>query len=272
MPDTIQNGKENAGYIEKTLFENRMSKELQSEYNLPDYLPDVNRILSINPRICGIGKYINGNNAEYDALICIDALYSTSGGMLKNASFTAEMSGSVPVDASASSGDAYVSIVNDSVSSRLITPRRISCRIRYTVSVSVTGNESTVPVVTGKLTPSETERLQYKNTVVKNCFERVISDSPVSVSEDIELEKTYPPIDEITSVTLRPMISRTEARDGGASYSGSVNAYILYKAKTDSETPVYIPLIRNIPIEGDIPDGETVSSAQIFPEIRVSDL
>ena len=40
-------------------FENTVIKEVNADCTLPDYLPDVSRILRADARVCRAGKYIN---------------------------------------------------------------------------------------------------------------------------------------------------------------------------------------------------------------------
>ncbi|MGN1096136.1 MAG: hypothetical protein ACI4QR_07075, partial [Eubacteriales bacterium] len=63
--------------------EKKDTKEITTEYTLPDYLPDVNRLLRVVARIEEPGKYINGDMIEYDGLICYNVIYATSDGKIK---------------------------------------------------------------------------------------------------------------------------------------------------------------------------------------------
>ena len=104
-------------------FEDTVIKEVSAEYNLPDYLPDVSRILRADAGVCRAGKYINGSSLEYDGSVTFSVIYSTADGIIKAADFSSDYSGSVTIGDF--SGDCSVDADTelDSVTVRLKYPR-----------------------------------------------------------------------------------------------------------------------------------------------------
>ena len=47
-------------------YEGSAKEEVNAEYNLPDYLPDVNRLLKVSAVVTDHGSYLSGETAEYD--------------------------------------------------------------------------------------------------------------------------------------------------------------------------------------------------------------
>lgn len=233
-------------------FEDHSVKEVNAEYNLPDYLPDINRILRTDVRICRAGKYINGSSLEYDGTLGFCVVYSTGDGVIKSAVFDADYSGSMPV--SDLSGDCAVDADTtlDSVNSRLQNPRKLTVRVKVRVTVCVMCAECTVPGISGKLTAGEENNIQYKNEVLDCCFRVSAADSDIAVSEDVEVLPPLPQVGELVSVSLDPYLYDVKGGGGVISYKGNVLANILYSALSDDDTSrEYHSFIRKIPVSGE---------------------
>ena len=57
------------------LCERTVTTELSNDYTLPDYQPEIRRILKVIPSILPPAKYIGGNNAEFNGTIDYNMLY-----------------------------------------------------------------------------------------------------------------------------------------------------------------------------------------------------
>ena len=67
-------------------------KEVSAEYTLPDYLPDVNRLLRTSARVEKNEKYCSQDMIEYEGRLCFSVIYATSDGKIKNAEFDTDYS------------------------------------------------------------------------------------------------------------------------------------------------------------------------------------
>lgn len=235
-------------------FEDSVIKEVNAEYNLPDYLPDVSRLLRTDVRICRAGKYINGNTLEYDGTLCFSVIYSTADGIIKSAEFESDYSGSMPLGDFSGDCDVGADTTMESVSCRPQNPRKLTARAKVKVTASIMCAECTSPTITGKLTASEENDIQYKNEMLDCCFRTSASDTDVSVSEDIGITPPLPEIGEIVSVVLDPYLAEIRAGEGSISYKGALTTCIFYRAANASETafPKYVSVSRRIPISGEM--------------------
>ena len=64
-------------------FEGISHDEISAEYNLPDYLPDINRLLKVSAKIFESAHYLSGDAVEYDGKLKCQLLYATGDGSLK---------------------------------------------------------------------------------------------------------------------------------------------------------------------------------------------
>lgn len=241
-------------------FEDTAIKEVSAEYNLPDYLPDVSRILRTDARVCRAGKYINGSSLEYDGTVTFSVIYSTADGIIKTAEFSSDYGGSMPIGDF--SGDCSVDADTelDSVNVRLQSPRRLTAKAKIAVTVTISCLNCAAPSVTGRT--GSGDDIMCKTESIDCCFGIEAQDADVSVSEDISVAAPLPAIDEVVSVYLDPYLSEMKAGEGVINYKGNVVANIIYSAAGDdpSAPKTYVSLIRRIPVSGDaIAEGVTES-------------
>ena len=84
----MQNGNKDKNFCVMTkVFNGCSEKENTEKYDLPDYLPDVNKLLRVDARLVGMNRYVNGDTLEYDGSILYSILYATAQGEMRCASF-----------------------------------------------------------------------------------------------------------------------------------------------------------------------------------------
>ena len=89
----MQNSENDMGHsvLIKT-FEGAGTKEVSTEYNLPDYLPDINRLLKVSAKIGESSKYLSADMLEYDGKLKFYIVYATSDGNIRSAEFSTDFS------------------------------------------------------------------------------------------------------------------------------------------------------------------------------------
>lgn len=243
-------------------FEDFSTKEVAAEYNLPDYLPDISRILYTGAHICRAGKYINGTALEYDGSIVFTVVYCTADGIMKNVEIPSDYSGSMPV--ADYSGDCSVNAETtlEGVSARLQNPRKLTVKAKVRVSVDIYSAECTSPAITGKLTEEELGNIQYKNEMIDCACRLAAADAENRVSDDIEIPTGLPQIGELVSVSFFPCMHELKAENGFVSYKGTVLAKVLYSAmpEKESDTVKYFCHTKKIPVSGEVPAEEVTEN------------
>ncbi len=260
-------------------YEGAAKEEVSAEYNLPDYLPDVNRLLKISAKIADHGSYLSGDNAEYDGKLCFSILYAASDGSLKEAEFETDYSGSMPVMGLAPDCDFQVSAEPQNVSCRLQNPRKLIAKAKIALAVGVSAPVSTAPVLSGRLTAEEEGAMQYRTRSVSSVCVSSAEEIGTAISEDLELEASMPSIAEIVSVELSPLVTDMKTTEKSLSYKGEIAANILYLAKTEEAedadapaAPVYIHYIGKIPISGELAAERASERCVPVAEVKVEGL
>lgn len=239
-----------------------VTKEVVCELSLPDYLPDVSRLLRTSADIGAENSYVSGQSLEYDGEVNCAVIYATSDGRIKSVPLTGEFDGALPLPETDGDFDARLDLKIDSVNCRLQNPRRLSVRTKLSVGADVYASECVSPSVSGKLTAEEEAHLQRRTHDGESFCRVYAKDENVPVSEDIEIDAGYPPIGEIVSLSLTPYIYEVRAESGKLSYRGDVSAELIYlAAATNGDAPAkYVALRNKIPISGSV-DADGVNDA-----------
>lgn len=135
--------------------------ELSSDFTLPDYLPEIRKMLKISSRISPLSRYIGGNNAEFSGRIDYELLYCDSDGRLNSAlvgnDFSFDVTLDIPPEIDINAGiEALAETETDMLHCRVLAPRKINIKCRLQSNVRAYGNTVTDAEVTSS---GNTERL-----------------------------------------------------------------------------------------------------------------
>ncbi len=259
----MQNGNKDEKFcIMMKVFDGCSEKENTEKYDLPDYLPDVNKLLRVDAKLCGISRYVNGDTLEYDGSLLYHVLYATAQGEICNASFESPISGSMPVSGYEGGYLLDFDATAENVTCRLQGPRKLTAKAKIKLCAAIYCEKCTEPAFAGKLSSEERSNMQYLYESIEGEMQESFEVRGNSVSEDIEIPSGMPSVSEIISVDTDTYIYEMRPGEQGLSYKGDVIANILYAHKPTAENEeeaaenggvLYASLVRKIPIYGDIP-------------------
>ena len=259
-------------------YEGTSKEEVTAEYNLPDYLPDVNRLLKVSARVVDHGSYLSGENAEYDGKLRFSVLYATGEGSLKEAEFETDYAGSMPVMGLLADCDFEMDAAAGGVICRLQNPRKLIAKAKVTLTVTVMAPISTMPVVSGRLSAEEEAAMQSRIQAVNSVTVFTAEEVGTAISEDLELEASMPSIAEIVSVELDPLVTDIKTTEKSLSYKGEILTHILYLAKTENEeadapaAPLYVTYHAKIPIAGEISSDRPMERPVPTADVKIENL
>ncbi len=130
------NGYGAGGYIQLPVCDKTVTTELSGEFTLPDYQPEIKRLLRVNASVLPASKYIGDREAEFAGGIDYYVLYTGSDNKVYCAPLSSEYKVSVPLEsengAALSNMTGYASVAPDMISGRVTSPRKlnIKCRLR----------------------------------------------------------------------------------------------------------------------------------------------
>ncbi len=249
-------------------------KELATEYTLPDYLPDIVKLLRVSASASSPAKYINGDSAEYDGSVIYNVTYATGEGEIKNARIKEDFSGVIQFTGAENADICDIRSVAENAVCRLGSPRKLTLKCKAETSLTLFAKAATVPTLGGKLSPEAERTVQYKKEAVDFCGEARAEEKNVPVSEDIEIGVGFPEIAEVVSITLTPDIENIKYDDGMISYSGCIRANIIYEASEmrDDGTKKYVGVTRDIAVSGQAETKSGLIDPVIAYDMDIKDL
>lgn len=246
-------------------------KEVSAEYTLPDYLPDVNRLLRTSARVEKNEKYCSQDMIEYEGRLCFSVIYATSDGKIKNAEFDTDYSGSVSGLQISDLSSVGVYTYADNATCRLAGPRKLTVKSKLATQISVCSIESTEPLIGGRSTQESAKTLQYRKSRVGFLQEIKASEMNIPVSEDVEIDPGMPLISDIVYVELLPSHIDVKCSGGKVHYNGTLLANIMYESLGENGAE-YVFFTRDVPVSGGV-DADGVSEGDMaLCNISVSSL
>lgn len=116
-------------YAEKELSPQTLYSDSTVEYTLPDYLPEMRRVLSVRTRVVPSGQYIGQSRAEFAGTCMHHVLYCGADGQVWGVSLSSDFELTTPLSgADPTTVKCHAYHTAESVTCRLSGPRRVSVR------------------------------------------------------------------------------------------------------------------------------------------------
>ena len=246
-------------------------RDISSEYTLPDYLPDITRLLRVSAKAEHAEKYLSADTVEYDGKIIYNIVYATGEGEIRCAVFDADYMGSVSVGEGEFS-TATVETHAENVSCRLSSPRKLTLKCKLCAAVSLCPLRPAEPTVAGKNAPDAEQKLQYLKKRIEFTKEKFAEEKNTPVSEDIEIDPGMPQIERIVFVNLTPCALDVRASGGKISYNGALMAEILYESAEDESGRNYASLSREVPVSGTLETAEASEESFALCDIEATNI
>jgi hypothetical protein len=212
--------KSGEGRIMLPLCNRIVTTEISNDYTLPDYQPEIRRILTLRENIMPPAKYINGDSVELDGNIDYTLIYVGEDGEIYSAPLSAEYSFNMPFDAprGLDRSEGFTVLSNtfaESSSARATAPRKLNVKCRISCHASLWGGVHYGEEMQGEFTPDRLHRLCRDGSFASVC---------VSASEPIELTDSYDAPEDIRVINADAdiIISDVSDRAGGISVNGEV--------------------------------------------------
>lgn len=142
-----QYGYESAdSYIQVPINDKSVVSEISGDFTLPDYQPEIKRLLRVGASVLPASRYIGDREAELAGNIDYYVYYTGSDNEIYCAPLTAEYKLSIPTEATEAEGLANmtgcVSVIPDMISGRVLSPRKLSIKCRLRARARIYGDMS----------------------------------------------------------------------------------------------------------------------------------
>lgn len=134
-------------YAQMPICDRVLSTELSGDMTLPDYQPEIKRLLKISASVLPPSKYIGDSQAEFAGNIDYYVFYTGSDNEIYCAPLTGEYKIEVPIEQDAAKGvsnlTGSIDIVPDMISGRVISPRKLNVKCRLKSQARIFGEAYT---------------------------------------------------------------------------------------------------------------------------------
>ena len=160
--------------------------ELSNDYTLPDYQPEIRRVLRVSASVLPASKYVSGSRAELGGTVDYHLLYVASDGKLYSAPLASEYELSAPldIDPRVDLGEGITLLANvtaDNETARVSAPRKINIKCRVNADVRAYGTITLDELISGEAETNSIQRLS------RECRSDYVS-AGVSETRDILAE------------------------------------------------------------------------------------
>lgn len=206
---------------------------VELDYVLPDYYPEIFRIMGCEaePRVtlCSI----SGDRVTYELTVCIRVIYCPEGGAAPEAvEQRLTYSRTVNLDKPAVNGAVYIDVTRDHINCRAVNRRRIDVRGAVTVSVCVMGEEETEVISDAFGGSVELRKDQCL------CPSSILHAARrVTVSDELETGEN-PPIGSVIRSSVQIMSTDKKLVAGKLAAKGELKITVAYTPAGDSDRPV----------------------------------
>lgn len=215
--------------VSENVFEGVQEQGVEMDYILPDYYPDIFRLVRCEVVPVITGYSVNGDKLSYELRCDIKILYCSEGGSaLQCVTQRQNFSKTVELGRTGENFTARLTPKTDHINFRAVNKRRLDLRGAVSVKISVTG-ETAQEVISDAFGMN----IQIKKTPVRFASKKITAEKTLQLNEEIEVPTTQPPV--ISVINTRCIIPECEKKmiSGKLLAKGSAELKLLYSCEKD---------------------------------------
>lgn len=257
----------------ETICGSSQEQSVELDYVLPDYYPEIFRIIKCTavPKITSCA--VSGERLSYELTVCITIIYcSDNAAGIHSIEQKQSFTRTVNLEHEAVNPMPHINASTDYVNCRAVNPRRIDVRGAVTISVSVSGEKETEAIC-----DAYGDNIQMKKVGVLCPLSMKNAAKRVTVSDELELSESMPPVGSILRADAQIISTDRKLIAGRLAAKGELKISMLYTAPADHEgenpvqtTQFSLPYSQLIDLEGIDEDYDcrimpTVISCELTP-------
>ncbi|MCH5354046.1 MAG: DUF3794 domain-containing protein [Acutalibacter sp.] len=211
------------------IFDGSFEAPIDTEYNLPDYCPDIQKILKCQA-VPEVSSYlISEDTLTVDGVCDIRVLYLDSkGDRVYSCDFTKDFTASVKIKATEEKAVAYIQSALDHITCRAVSARRVDMHIAISLKALVVVQKQ--ELITCDMGDDSVEKLcsTYSAAQAVNavCHQFTTEDT-------LSLKNGKPPIETILRKNVTCRVSDYRLSDGKMEVTGTADVCFLYQSAVD---------------------------------------
>lgn len=234
--------------LRETIYNGAQEQSVELDYVLPDYYPEIFRILQTRTEPKILSRQINGTTLSYELCVTIEVLYCGEAGMSAVQCLRQKLSYRKTVDLGRSCEDAVITLCPkaDYINCRAVNPRRIDLRGAVSTRIHITGQQSCEAV--SDLCGCH---IQTKKIPVEYAAKTTHCSQIVTLSETVELGSAKPAAQSILRADAKLIHGDSKVISGKLAAKGEVHVSVLYSCDGSIEPMQFsVPFSKILDPEG----------------------
>ena len=157
--------------------------EAQGDFTLPDYLPEIRKIIRIDATVIPSGRFIGSGKAELAGSVAYNLIYSDAEGKLSATSLSSDYELSIPLPTEHGDLSLSVDSTAENTQCRLSGPRKLSLRTTVKNRIHIYSNSPVTEIIDDELYCVETLTLP-----VFSMFTKCSSSGEFSLCDTLSLD------------------------------------------------------------------------------------
>lgn len=224
----------------------QVAHEVSEEFSLPDYVPEVRRVLCVRAQVLPESKYLSDNTLEFGGTVTYSIIYTDDEGKL--CALPLSSSYEAKTEVNSDTGSTIISTMIDNTACRVIAPRKLSTKTKLRSRVLTFGTTDIEERITPRSSADELY-IERKIDEIATMSIKNASLQNIRMSErlDVSGEENIKPIWCDASIILTDV----KAQGGLLNVRGEVNARCL--CVTDSGEVILsktMPLSETVEAQG----------------------
>lgn len=238
--------------------------DLNNDYILPEYIPDVNKIAGSDVNCIITNQYVNGSNLTLDGEVCYNILLICDDGHIRNIIYTEDFS--INYTSNDENDNLHQKCIVESSNIKLVSPRKISCKAKISLATKeqITLSSEARLICDDSALAKATVEYKYTEKEYMKIFDKCITLQ--HASQDIELPSNKEEIENIVFCKLNTVITEQKHIDNKLYLKGETFLDLLY----ESVNGAYIKVDQKFPFSDIIDDID--DSLGYMCEVRIRDI
>ncbi len=220
------------------LSDSGVSHEVSEEFSIPDYMPEVRRIISCNSSVIPDGKFTDGHEVTLSGIVAYSVIYVGDDGDVTTAPLNTDYTVRIPLNSdgpSTPSDQIPVMTCVSSVNCRATAPRRLRITSRLFSKLLVTSESSAAETVCAKSSPADGKSTPTDSVSIERHTTDVTSASLLCHTSQGSASGTFNTKagTKIISCEAHPAVTEVRCDSSYAAVKGEVNLKCL--VLTDGE-------------------------------------
>lgn len=210
-------------------------KDQSEDFILPDYLPDVKKVIAVFPHCAIKGRFMGSGTLEYEGEVSYRVLYIAEDQSVKSVLFTTGFEEKMGGEEFSEECVELIRPLCKNTVVRMLNPRKMNIRSSNGAEISVYRRKCFLPALYGARTLDDEQALQTLLTQAQGVNVLSLRESGLTLSEDVSFEAAMPTAEEL--IFARPVLSVQECRvlEGEAQIRGVAEIFCLLSAGKSGE-------------------------------------